>query len=132
MRNAEAPLEVRVAVLARDPETLDGVTGYLRAAGGRPRPSQELRWDGESVVVLFGDDFDDELSERFVREWPRAGGRRPVLVLVTSRDRLAAPAMAGDRAIVLLRRPVWGWVLLTAIRRAMEQAAAPSRSESIP
>lgn len=64
--------ELRVAVLARDPETLDGLTDYLRAAGAHAVPKRDLVLkEHAEVIVLFGDDFDRAASAQFVREWVR-------------------------------------------------------------
>jgi hypothetical protein len=126
------PLELRVAVFARDPETLDGLTDYLRAAGARALPRRDLILAGRAdVIVLFGDDFDSEAPATFVREWIGAPARRSVLILVTSNGSLADCARSQDRAVVL-RRPVWGWVLLAAIQSGLRDAAALAASGELP
>jgi hypothetical protein len=119
-----------VAVFARDPETLDGLTDYLRAAGARALPKRNLvPAEGADVIVLFGDDFDSAASEQFVREWVSSPTRRCVLILVTSHGSLADRVRSDLRAVVL-RRPVWGWVLLAAIQRALrDMAPLPGRGE---
>jgi hypothetical protein len=71
---------------------------------------------------LFGDDFDAALTKQFVRAWTEADASRPVLILTTSRPEVADSVRADNRAIVL-RRPVWGWVLLAAIRSAISELA---------
>jgi hypothetical protein len=128
------PLELEVAVFARDPETLDGLTDYLRAAGARALPKRDLlRTERADVIVLFGDDFDSEASDTFVREWVSAPARRCVLILVTSHEPLADCARSDHRAVVL-KRPVWGWVLLAAIQsglRDMTQLAAPGEVRAV-
>src|SRR5579863_1766204 len=115
--------ELRVAVLARDPETLDGLTDYLRGAGARALPGRGLALsESAEVVVLFGDDFDSAASTQFVRQWTGARVHRSVLILVTGDDSLAESARSDPRAVVL-RRPVWGWVLLAAIKSGLQRCA---------
>jgi DNA-binding response OmpR family regulator len=110
---------MHVAVLARDPETLDGLTDYLRAAGARVLSRHDLQLaERADVLVFFGDDFDSSSSDHFVREWVSAPARRCILVLVTSNGPLADRVRFDKRAVVL-RRPVWGWVLLAAIQSAL-------------
>jgi hypothetical protein len=112
-------LDMRVAVFARDPETLDGLTDYLRARGAGALSKRDLlRTERADVIVLFGDDFDSASSDQFVSEWVGASARRCMLILVTSRGPLADRVRSDKRAVVL-RRPVWGWVLLPAIQSAL-------------
>jgi hypothetical protein len=125
MPTASRPsLDIDVAVFSRDPETLDGLTDYLRAAGARALPRRELKLEERAdVIVLFGDDFDAASSDRFVTDWVRVPpARRCVLILVTSHTALAGSVRHDERAVVL-RRPVWGWVLLAAIGSAIRDTA---------
>ena len=118
-----SPLELRVAVFARDPETLDGLTDYLRAAGARAVPRSDLNVaERAEVIVLFGDDFDRVASEQFVRAWAGSPAQRCILILVTSHGDLA-DSVRSDRRAVVLRRPVWGWVLLGAIQSGLRDIA---------
>jgi hypothetical protein len=131
MAGSEPSLDMRVAVFSSDPETLDGLTDYLRAAGARALPMRELRYvEPVDVIVLFGDDFDAASAKRFVRAWASAKAARPVLILTTSHQELADDVRAEKSAIVL-RRPVWGWVLLAAIRSAIGDVAV-TRAARLP
>jgi hypothetical protein len=123
-------LDVSVALVGRDPETLDGLTEYLHRVGARPRSEREVRLTTEQadVVVLFGDDFEEASVRRFLAEWSGTTNNRSILVLVTS-DPAAAEKVSGDPNAVVLRRPVWGWVLLGAIRTAM-QRSSPSHHDA--
>lgn len=115
-------LELRVAVFATDPETLDGLTDYLRAAGARAIPRNDLTLaERAEVIVLFGDDFEPAASEELVRAWAASRGPRAILILVTSQGSLAESVRPDPRAVVL-RRPVWGWVLLAAIQSGLRDA----------
>ena len=108
-------LRVRVVVVARDPETRDGYAEYLLAVGARAQTRSELEVpSGVDVVILFGDEFDPGSSERFIDDWSRMGARRCRMILVTNREALASRVSSDSRASVL-RRPLWGWVLLAAV-----------------
>lgn len=123
MDGSEPSLDIRIAVFASDPETLDSLTDYLRAAGARALPMRELRLaERVDVIVLFGDEFDTAPTKRFVLAWAGAGASRPILIVATGRQEIV-DSVRGDSGAVVLRRPVWGWVLLAAIRSAIRDVA---------
>src|SRR5258708_6389751 len=118
-------LDLDVVVFARDRETVDGLTDYLRAAGARTVSKSELVLPGRGdVLIVFGDDFDAESSLRFVRQWATASIEPCRMILVTSREALSESVRSDPRARVL-RRPVWGWVLMAALRSGERRTGAP-------
>lgn len=131
MDGSEPSLDIRIAVFASDPETLDSLTDYLRAAGARALPMRELRVvEPVDVVVLFGDEFDTASTTRFVLAWAGSGASRPILIVATGRQEVV-DSVRGDGGAVVLRRPVWGWVLLAAIRAAIRDVAQ-TKAASLP
>jgi hypothetical protein len=108
-------LNVHVVVVARGPETRDGYADYLRAVGARAQTQSELTVPSDvDLVILFGDDFDLASSQKFVDDWSRLGASRCRMILVTNHEALAARVRSDPLASVL-RRPLWGWVLLAAV-----------------
>jgi len=116
------PLGLRVVVLARDPETRDTYTDYLRALGAIAHArSDRTPGPDTDALVVFADDFDPGSAERFACEWAGLGRKRCRLVLVTSRPALAQRVRRDPRAS-MHERPFWGWLPRAAITRGKEPA----------
>jgi hypothetical protein len=125
MPGLESTLSTSVVVLARDPETIDGLAEYLRSRGARLQLHRELEVpEGAGVIVMFGDEFDSASARRFIADWRETKRGRLALILVTAHATLGRD-LAGDQNATVLARPVWGWVLMSAIRSVLRQTSQP-------
>lgn len=110
-----------VAIVAGNPETLDGLQSYLQSAGVDARGTRriedcaDLRPPATVAVVLFPDDFSTESVKAAVLD---IGVRGPGILrlLVTGRPKTFDDLVEGRRNVVVVPRPVWGWTILDAIR----------------
>lgn len=117
-------------VVAANPETLDGLEGYLRGAGVVARCTRDLddcarlasEAGGRVAVVLFPDDF---RRDRVVTALDELGRTRTLAkaVLVTSHPR-ELEKLPSAEGVVILPRPAWGWTILDAIRAAIDGGIA--------
>lgn len=111
---------MEVAIVSLNPETLDGLQGYLSAAGVAARSTRDIDNCSRSAppdtlaFVLFPDDF---AWERVVAVIAELMAKRPLAlpVLVTAHPKRFADLTDADRVLVV-PRPVWGWAILDALR----------------
>ncbi len=120
------PEPLHVTIVSANPETLDGLQTYLRQAGVDARGTREIESGvamdpHPSAAVFFPDEYppDDVLKEvaRLRRERPQ------VLVVLVTREpqRFAKALEAGEHtSTIVVPKPVWGWVILDAIRGRLE------------
>jgi hypothetical protein len=116
-----------VAIVSTNPETLDGLHGYLNAAGVHARCLRELDACSRSApastraFIVFPDDFAWEHVVAAVAELT-AGRPSALPILVTAHPKRFAKLIDADKVLVV-PRPVWGWTILDAIRAHL--AGAP-------
>ncbi len=117
----------QVTIVARSPETLDGLQAYLSRAGLGARGTRDLEGahaEPCSAVVLFPDGFSLEevrdALERLRREKP--GVLSLVITGEPARYLPFARQEGRGRPPVVMPRPAWGWMILDAIRGAMSPA----------
>lgn len=115
-------MDVKLALIANDRETVDGVQQYLLRAGARVSSTS---WLGEAhaacadadAVILFADHYSREEALEVVLQL----GVRLVIV-VTAEVAYFSESRTAERAaprLIVLPRPVWGWMLLDAVRSGM-------------
>lgn len=112
-----------VAVVAENPETVDGLAAYLLRSGVRSKGSCTVDQLAElassaAAVVLFPDEFGPDEMVRAIQSLRRS---QPMLfiLLVTRDPHRFAPAIRGDGksvAPVVLPKPSFGWTILDALR----------------
>jgi hypothetical protein len=115
-----APLPPHVALIANNPQTLDGLHHYLQGAGVEAHPSHGFAVPAAtSAVIIFPDELDEaEVIAQVVSL--RAARPAMVIVMVTGRPQRFKPALAPDDHSLLpivLPKPAFGWTILDAIRR---------------
>ena len=114
---------IHVTIVSDNPETIDGLEGYLRAAGAITQSTRELETSAQLVpifaaaIVLFPDDFSSEVVFRTLADL-RAKRPHALIVLVTREPRRfeALPSLDERVAPVVVPKPAWGWSILDAIR----------------
>jgi hypothetical protein len=119
-----------VTIVSTNPETLDGLEGYLRGAGLVPHCTRHLAdcakfvSQGARAVVLFPDDY---RWEKVVATLADLAALRPPArpVLVTAHPQ-RFEALADAKDVIIMPRPVWGWTILDAIR-AEDERQEPAR-----
>ena len=110
-----------VAIVSANPETLDGLQGYLQSAGVAARGTRrledcaDLKAPAVVAVVLFPDDFSTESVMAAVLDLD-VRGPSILRVLVTGHPKTFDALVEGRRNILVVPRPVWGWTILDAIR----------------
>jgi hypothetical protein len=122
MKSRKATTDHRVAVVASNPETLDGILDYLQRAGVQPMGSRRLEGllratPAPTAAVLFPDDFETPDLTRAVAELRRLHPAARLLLITREPQRfkqLAAPD--GDWAPLVLPNPSFGWAIVDAIR----------------
>jgi hypothetical protein len=114
--------KLHVAIVSRNPETLDGLEAYLQQAGVSTSTTRQIErsaqiGSGVSALVLFPDDF----------EWD---GVVQALILCSSSNPRALPVIVTNAPQrfenlhwpknttipLVVPRPAWGWKILDAIR----------------
>jgi len=128
MRSARAhpPDPLHVTIVSANPETLDGLQTYLRQAGVDARGTREIESGvamdpHPSAAVFFPDEYP---ADHVLKEIGRLRKERPqvLVVLVTSQPHRFAKALDGSEHTntIVVPKPVWGWVILDAIRGRSE------------
>jgi hypothetical protein len=117
---------LRVTIVSSNPETLDGLQGYLRLAGVDARGTGDIE-SGVALdpypcaVVFFPDEFP---AGSVIREVERLQRERPqLLILIVTRDpRGFREVLDTDEPspTLVVAKPVWGWTILDAIRGHVE------------
>jgi hypothetical protein len=116
-----------VTIISRNPETLDGLQGYLHGAGFAVRCTRELVACGKLTsertlaIILFPDDFRWETVVATLAEL------RPqtLPVLVTAHPQRFETLASNE--VLIVPRPVWGWTILDALRARSEQRTRNDR-----
>lgn len=108
-----------VVIVATNPETIDGLEGYLRAAHVTARCTTDLDrcvgLVGKATLafVIFPDDFGRERVLSVVADLQQRC-RSVVPILITANATRFADLL--PKSVVVMARPVWGWSILDAIR----------------
>lgn len=119
----KAKPQATVAVVAKSPETVDGLAAYLGNAGVTTRGSRSLESvrtlsSGTVAVVFFPDEFASAGALAALRELRRSHPR-VFLVLVTRQPQDLEPALEPDGRStppLVLPKPAFGWTILDALR----------------
>jgi hypothetical protein len=112
---------VQVTIVANSAETLDGLQAYLSRVGLAARCTRELV-DAHaapcSAVVFFPDDFSrEEVVRALERLWRESPNVLPLVITGEPERYLRVALTEGKgRALVVMPRPAWGWMILDAIR----------------
>ena len=124
-------LNRRVTIISQNPETLDSVQEYLSRFGAAATGVSRLKdishgLDGTDVVLLFADDYPHE----DVVSTLSAAVEKLCIVVTQDIDSLRGVHRSGSDVgtLVLLRRPVWGWMLLDVLRNESSDAGTDSES----
>jgi hypothetical protein len=115
-------LAPRTLVVGDDAELLVQLCDYLARAGVQARATRVLAeaWRRESAeaVVLFPDDFDaGDVTDGLSCVLSRAAS--PLVIVITAGPRLFEPlieSLGGAESVVILPKPIWGWVILDLLR----------------
>ena len=113
---------LHVAIVSRNPETLDGLEMYLQSAGMTTTGTSQIEHSaqigaGTAAVVVFPDDFDWDAVVPALAACLRTNPRALPVVVTNAPQRFEALTWPGDGAIPLLvPKPAWGWTILDAIR----------------
>jgi hypothetical protein len=113
---------LHVAIVSKNPETLDGLEAYLRRAGvttsGTPDIGRSAQIGvGVSAVVVFPDDFEWKEVTSALAVLARKNPRALPVVVTNAPQRFEAMSVPEGSALPLLvPRPAWGWTILDAIR----------------
>ncbi len=118
----------QVAIVSANPETLDGLQSYLQSAGVATRGTRRLEDCSDLAetltvaVVLFPDDFP---WERVMATVADIDARRPNIlrVLVTGHPQTFEALAKGGKNVLIVPRPVWGWLILDVIRAHVDEGA---------
>jgi hypothetical protein len=115
------PLDLRLALVSTDPETLDGIQQYFERMGATVRSVIRLDKAISNVqaadgVLVFPDDYPYNHALSFVLALDVK-----VIVVVTAdveRFQTSLRDAACSKHVLVLQRPAWGWMLLDAVRTA--------------
>ncbi len=127
---SRAPLPpLHVTIVSDNPETIDGLETYLRAAGVTTQSTRYLEKSRTMIppsgaaLVLFPDDFPNAAVLATVADL-RMERPRALLVLVTREPKQfqALPSIAGAVPPLVVHKPAWGWTILDAIRANIDVA----------
>jgi hypothetical protein len=108
-----------VTIVAKNPETLDGLQAYLRDAGvgvhGTRFIEQAFELASSSgAIVIFPDDFD---RATVVSMLTKLRAAKPTLLqLVVTRDPRGFEHLRAASELLVVAKPAWGWTILDAIR----------------
>jgi hypothetical protein len=122
-------LDVTLTLIGNDRETLDGVQQYFLRAGARVRTTAWLESAHSYVassdaVILFADHYSPEFALRTALELCVG-----TLIIVTAEVGFFTPSRTAQSVaprVVVLRSPVWGWMLLEAVRSGTRGNAGES------
>lgn len=114
---------LEIAVVADNPETLEGLSRYLEGAGMKPHAMRSLKASALTALPLTAVVlFPDELPQKAVRAAItslRSTRPRTLIVLVTSSPQsFRAVTEPGGSALLplVVPKPAFGWAILDAIR----------------
>jgi hypothetical protein len=123
MEEPRSAFDLGVAVVAENPETVDGLADYLHRSGVPTRGSCTVDQlpdlaSSAVAVVLFPDEFrTDEMLAAILRL--RATQPSLLILLITRDPHRFGSAIRGDgKSIppVVLPKPSFGWTILDALR----------------
>jgi len=117
-------LSTYVTIVSKNPETLDGLQDYLARAGipsqcTRALSDVKVAPEHATATVIFPDDFAEASVIALVLELRRKRPRLLILLITRSPNRFRSTVCAEDqrsRVPVVLPKPLFGWVILDAIR----------------
>lgn len=124
-RSKATNLPTFVTIVSKNPETLDGLQDYLGRAGIPSRCTRAahdfaaVATDHTTVVVLFPDEFAEKSVLALVAELRRRRPHLLTLLITRAPNRFQAIFSAHDARSplpVVLPKPLFGWVILDAIR----------------
>lgn len=109
-----------IAILSDNPETLQGLEGYLRNVGlpamcRRALAVDDLDAKTTRAILLFPDDFPEARVLAALQTLMAQGGQ-PLTMIVSGRPGAYEAILAGQAGFVVVARPVWGWAIVDAIR----------------
>jgi DNA-binding response OmpR family regulator len=121
---------LHVAIVSRNPETVEGLARYLEEAGAITSSTSALVrapavGAPTSALVIFPDDYPwDAVLSTLAR--CRAETQTLPLVIVTRSPRqFEAFALADEGALtVVIPKPAWSWTILDAIRLHLHETSA--------
>jgi hypothetical protein len=112
-----------VAVVADNPETLDGLHGYLSGAGVSSHATRVLGRSASfpadlSAIVIFPDELDAADVVARVAELRRARPRLLVVLVTSAPQRFFVAVQPDGRSLlpIVLPKPAFGWSILDAVR----------------
>lgn len=111
-----------VAIVSRNPETLDGLEAYLRSAGVTTSSAQLIERSSQiaaavSVLVVFPDDYEWDSVIPAMAACLRSNPRAQLVVVTSTPQRFERVVWPDDAAIPLIvPKPAWGWTILDVVR----------------
>jgi hypothetical protein len=116
-----------VTIVSANPDTLDGLEAYLQRAGALTNGTRRIECIADvtppasTAVLLFPDDFDAAVVAAALATL-RAKRPTTLPVLVTKEPRRFARLPSAERGVapLLVPKPVWGWMILDAIRARLD------------
>lgn len=125
----------RIAILSDNPDTLQGLEGYLRNVGlpaicRRQLTVVDLVAESTRAILLFPDDF-PEADVKAALEILLARGGSSLKIIVSARPGGYEAMLAERNDFVVIARPVWGWAIVDAIR-LYESVADDGQTKACP
>jgi len=121
---------IKVLIISRDGETIDGTYEYLRRVGASPQSATNLKdaiasAESAEAVIFFADDYAKESAMEVLGQL-RKRLTAKVVIVVSDQVEAFASIGAGETqgCVTLLRRPTWGWMLVDAIRSQLGRPRA--------
>jgi hypothetical protein len=114
-----------VTIVSRNPETLDGLQQYLGRAGIASRTTRaftdltEVAPNHATATVIFPDDFDEEAVLARVSVLRRKRPGLLILLITRAPNRIRSALVDDDPGLpmpTVLAKPLFGWLILDAIR----------------
>jgi len=113
---------LHVAIVSKNPETLDGLEAYLQRAGVATVGTREIERSREvarsaSSVVVFPDDFEWDAVLLALTTCLRTNPNALPVIVTNAPQRFESVAWPDGGIIPLVvPKPAWGWTILDAIR----------------
>jgi hypothetical protein len=114
-----------VTIVSKNPETLDGLQQYLGRAGIPSRTTRVLSDltivapDHATATVIFPDDFAEDAALALLAALRRRRSRLLILLITRAPNRFRSALSEDDARLampVILAKPLFGWLILDAIR----------------
>jgi hypothetical protein len=123
-RRSKQPASSSVSILSSNPETLDGLQGYLNRLGVVARCARTIQHFDTiapkqvTVAVIFPDDYVHAEVVALVKKLRRLRPQLLTLLVTHEPQRFFSVVAVDGRSIapVLLPKPSFGWDILDAIR----------------